>query len=179
MSGRLPRGCKVVRYQGRMLLWSLRQGTNRDSIEGWVVCSISKRSDVDLATKIQFYRQGAICAALKPVLRCAYEQSTAWTEFICEKERIRQHEKGDDKFVVEKMYDEALQALKRDLDEETNPLGFAVPEWASPLEKDGIKGGIHIVVVRDSKELREKLNEWRSCETWVIIWSVNETWTSE
>ncbi|EYB96270.1 hypothetical protein Y032_0152g2897 [Ancylostoma ceylanicum] len=157
--------------------------------KGWVASSIFSRSDLDTTTKIRFYRQGAICldeGALKPVLRLAYERCASWTQFVCENEGINEHEKVE-KFVVEKMYDAALQALKKDLDEEIKqtrpqkdgPLGFAAPEWASTLEKDGMKGGIHTVVVRSFKELREKLNEWRSYGTWVITLPVDENWTPE
>ncbi|KIH44656.1 hypothetical protein ANCDUO_25317, partial [Ancylostoma duodenale] len=63
--------------------------------------------------------------------------------------------------------------------EKDGPLGFAAPEWASALEKDGIKGGIHTMVVRNFKKLREKLNEWRSYGTSVITWPVDENWTAE
>ncbi|KIH55035.1 hypothetical protein ANCDUO_14816 [Ancylostoma duodenale] len=151
--------------------------------------AFANRSDINLATKIRFYRQGAICldeAALTPVLRLAYERCTAWTEFVCENEGIKKHENVE-KSVVEKMYDAALQALKEDLEEETKqarpekdgPLGFAAPESASALENDGTKGGIHTAVVRNFMESREKPNEWRSYGTWVITWPVDENWTAE
>ncbi|KIH44622.1 hypothetical protein ANCDUO_25352, partial [Ancylostoma duodenale] len=116
----------------------------------------------------------------------AYERCTAWTEFLCETERIKEHEKVEN-LNVEKMYNDAPRALKQDLKEGTKevrpikdgPAGFAAPEWASTLERDGMKSGIHTVVVRNFKELREKLNEWRSYGSWVITWPADEKWSSK
>ncbi|KHJ98093.1 hypothetical protein OESDEN_01922 [Oesophagostomum dentatum] len=137
--------------------------------KAWVAASIFSRSDLDLSKKIRFYRQGAICLdenALKPILRLAYEKCTAWTEFICTTERIQEHEKVE-RFAIERMYDEARQALKNELEEETRatrpqkegPTGFAAPERAAAMENDGVREGLHTVVARIFKELREKLNE--------------------
>ncbi|KIH63521.1 hypothetical protein ANCDUO_06178 [Ancylostoma duodenale] len=85
------------------------------------------------------------------------------------------------------MYNDALRALKQDLEEQTKqarpirdgPVGFAAPEWAPTLERDGMKSGIHTVAVRNFKELREKSNKWSSYGTWVIAWPADEKWSSE
>ncbi|KHJ98166.1 hypothetical protein OESDEN_01855 [Oesophagostomum dentatum] len=158
--------------------------------KAWVASSIFSRSDLDLATKIRYYRQGAICldeAALKPILKLAYEKCTAWTEFVCTTEKIKEHEKIE-KFAVESMYEVAFQALKRELaeDEKANrlakegPTGFTAPEWAAVLEKDDIKGGVDTTVVRTFKDIWEKLNERPTYGMWVITWSIdNKKWSPD
>ncbi|KHJ87342.1 hypothetical protein OESDEN_12886 [Oesophagostomum dentatum] len=78
-------------------------------------------------------------------------------------------------------------SLRKDFDEENKTAhpekqgstGFAAPEWASILENEGIKGGLHTVVVRPFRDLHEKLSEWRSYGTWVITWPVDENWSPD
>ncbi|KHJ79738.1 hypothetical protein OESDEN_20606, partial [Oesophagostomum dentatum] len=157
--------------------------------KAWIATSIFSRHDIDLPTKIKLFRRGAVCldeAALKPVLKLAYNRCTAWTEFICSTESIASH-KEIEGFFVHAMYDKAFQDLKRELQDEnrrpqtvkSGPVGFAAPECAVVLERDGMKGGIQTAVVRNFKELRERLNEWRTFGTWVLVWPIDEKWTQD
>nr|CDJ90476.1 unnamed protein product [Haemonchus contortus] len=62
----------------------------------WRAASIFIRMDLDMASKIKFRKDGAVCLdeeALQIVLRVAYSKCLDWTEFICMTDGIRKHEK--------------------------------------------------------------------------------------
>ncbi|EYC18252.1 hypothetical protein Y032_0028g1760 [Ancylostoma ceylanicum] len=157
--------------------------------KAWIASSIFGRHDIDLPKKIKLFRRGNTCldeTALKPILKLAYNRCTAWTEFLCSTECISEH-KDIDKFSVQQMYDDALRNFKDELAKENQntptvkegPVGFAAPECAAVLERDGMKGGVQTAVVKTFKDLREKLNEWRSFGTWVVTWPIDEKWSEE
>ncbi|VDP04790.1 unnamed protein product [Heligmosomoides polygyrus] len=88
----------------------------------WRATSIFIRTDIDMTSKINFWKDGAVCLdkeALQKVLRLAFKLT----------------------------YDSALKKLKQELAEEENekrpikegPTAFAAPASATLLEKDGHK----------------------------------------
>lgn len=149
----------------------------------WRAASIFIRTDIDTASKIKFWKDGAVCLdeeALKKVLRLAYEKCLEWTEFICVTEEIKKHEKIDD-FGFEATYDAALKGLKKELEEEEKakrairegPTAFAAPPCAALLEKDGPQRGVATRVAGNFKQLRDILDEWRAYSIWVIVWPMD------
>ncbi|VDP23128.1 unnamed protein product [Heligmosomoides polygyrus] len=149
----------------------------------WRAASIFIRRDIDTASKIKFWKYGAVCLdeeALKKLLRLAYEKCLEWTEFICVTEEIKKHEKIDD-FGFEATYDAALKGLKKELEEEEKakrairegPTAFAAPPCAALLEKDGPQRGVATRVAGNFKQLRDILDEWRAYSIWVIVWPMD------
>ncbi|EYC27464.1 hypothetical protein Y032_0009g745 [Ancylostoma ceylanicum] len=131
----------------------------------WRAASIFVRTDIDTASKIKFWKDGAMCLdeeALGKVLRVAYDRCLDWTEFICVTEGIKKHEKID-AYGFEKTYDSALKKLKSELQTEEKerrpikegPTAFAAPASAALLEKDGPRRGISTKVTTTFKQLRE------------------------
>ncbi|VDL80562.1 unnamed protein product [Nippostrongylus brasiliensis] len=146
----------------------------------WRAASIFVRTDVDMTSKIKFWRGGAVCLdeeALQKVLRLAYEKCLDWTEFVCVTEGIRKHEKID-AYGFERTYDAALKKLKKELAAEEKakrpikegPTAFAAPASAALLEKDGPGRGISTRVATSFTKLREILGEWKANPIWVIMW---------
>ncbi|EYC34973.1 hypothetical protein Y032_1220g3764 [Ancylostoma ceylanicum] len=155
----------------------------------WRAASIFVRTDIDMASKIKFWKDGAMCLdeeALGKVLRVAYDRCLDWTEFICVTEGIKKHEKID-AYGFEKTYDSALKKLKSELQTEEKerrpikegPTAFAAPASAALLEKDGPRRGISTKVTTTFKQLREALNEWKSNKIWVIVWPADERFTDD
>lgn len=148
----------------------------------WRAASIFIRTDIDMTSKIKFWKDGAVCLdeeALQKVLRLAYDKCLDWTEFVCMTEGIKKHEKID-AFSFELTYDAALKKLKKELAEEEEkrpikegPTAFAAPASATLLEKDGPKRGICTRVATSFKQLREVLMEWKANTIWVLVWPVD------
>ncbi|VDO97997.1 unnamed protein product [Heligmosomoides polygyrus] len=139
--------------------------------EAWRAASVFVRGDIDAASKIKFWKEGAVCLdeeALVSVLRLADDKCVDWTEFVCVTDGIKKHERTDD-YGFETTYDSALKKLKRSLGKEEKakkpikdgPTGFAAPARGALLEKDGVKRGIATRVATTFRQLREVLNEWR------------------
>uniref|UniRef100_A0A7I4Z3W9 Integrase catalytic domain-containing protein n=1 Tax=Haemonchus contortus TaxID=6289 RepID=A0A7I4Z3W9_HAECO len=155
----------------------------------WRAASIFIRMDLDMASKIKFWKDGAVCLdeeALQIVLRVAYSKCLDWTEFICMTDGIRKHEKIES-FGFEKTYDSALKKLKKELEEEEKkkrqikqgPTAFAAPASAALLEKDGPKRGITTRVATSFKQLREILTEWTTHAIWIIVWPEEKNFKEE
>ncbi|KHJ81910.1 hypothetical protein OESDEN_18401, partial [Oesophagostomum dentatum] len=131
---------------------------------------LPSRSDLNMAAKIRFYRQGAICLdekALKPILKLGYEKCTAWTKFLCTTERIKEHEKIG-KFVVETM----------DLRERLNEwrsYGTWVITW--PVDENWSPDVIKEICASCAKQFKEGrgrvVTAWTSC-----VQSNVDKWTS-
>ncbi|VDO66202.1 unnamed protein product [Haemonchus placei] len=155
----------------------------------WRAASIFIRMDLDMASKIKFWKDGAVCLdeeALQIVLRVAYSKGLDWTEFICMTDGIRKHEKIAS-YGFEKTYDSALKKLKKELEEDEKkkrqikqgPTAFAAPASAALLEKDGPKRGITTRVVTSFKQLREILTEWTTHAIWIIVWRKDKNFKEE
>ena len=104
------------------------------------------RTDIDDVSKIRYFRKGTVSldeAAMKKVLKVAYQRCIAWTEFIASTSGIQKHQRVEGTAFVG-MYDEALRDLKQDLDREDRrsrpqkegPVGYATIESGRILEKD-------------------------------------------
>nr|CDJ98287.1 gag, pol and env protein precursor [Haemonchus contortus] len=150
----------------------------------WRIASIFIRTDIEMAAKIKFWKDGTICLdeeALQKVIRLAYEKCMDWTEFVCVTEGIKRHERIED-YGFEKTYDAALKKVKKEIEEEERakrPIkegstAFAAPAAAALLEKDGPKRGISTRVAPTFLQLKEILNEWSAHAIWVIVWPLEQ-----
>ncbi|VDP21213.1 unnamed protein product [Heligmosomoides polygyrus] len=133
--------------------------------QAWRAASAFVRTDIDVASKIKFWKDGAVCLdqdALEAVLRVAYEKCVDWTEFLCATDKIRKHEKIDS-FGFEEIYNVALQKFRKSLEGEGKPkrpilygpTGFGAPSYAALLEKDGPRRGICTRVAATFRQLGE------------------------
>ncbi|CAJ0606662.1 unnamed protein product [Cylicocyclus nassatus] len=131
-------------------------------------------------SKIKFWKDGAVCMdpdGLRKLLRVAYKRCIDWTEFICENEGIRRHERIDN-YEFDRIYDAAFRRAKMELEGEEQGHGpvkeggtaFAAPASALLLERDGPKRGILTRVATTFNQLKEVLQEWKDYRTWVIVW---------
>ncbi|VDO68661.1 unnamed protein product [Heligmosomoides polygyrus] len=132
-----------------------------------------------MTEKIRLHRDRVVtldAEALKNTLMVAYELCTDWTEFICTNNRISKHPPIDDMCVLD-FFQVAFEELKRDLKEESRkarpqkqgPVGFAAPETAALIEKDGPRSGLITKVVVSYANLRDTLTEWKIIGTWLIV----------
>nr|CDJ87441.1 unnamed protein product [Haemonchus contortus] len=155
----------------------------------WRAASIFISLDLDMASKIKFRRDGAVCLdeeALQIVLRVAYSKCLDWTEFICMMDGNGKHEKIES-FRFEKTYDSALKKVKKELEEEEKkkrqikqgPTAFAAPASGALLETDGPKRGITMRVATSFKQLREILTEWKTYAMWIIVWPEDKNFKEE
>ncbi|VDP07470.1 unnamed protein product [Heligmosomoides polygyrus] len=156
--------------------------------EAWRAASVFVRGDIDVASKIKFWKEGAVCLdeeALVSVLRIAYDKCVDWTEFVCATDGIKKHERIDG-YGFETTYDSALKKLKISLEEEVKakrpikdgPTGFAAPACGVFLE-DGLRRGIATRVATTFRQLREVLNEWRMNKIWVVVWPLDKTFKDD
>ncbi|XGW13382.1 hypothetical protein V3C99_000035, partial [Haemonchus contortus] len=145
----------------------------------WRIASIFIRSDLSITEKIRLHNERAVMLetqALCAILRLAYDQCTDWTEFICGNQAIVKHPRIED-HNVEEFYEVAFEKVKEDLKEEAQaarprkigPIGFAAPESAILLEKDGPRGGVYTRVVKSFESLRNTLADWTTYGTWIIV----------
>ncbi|VDP08581.1 unnamed protein product [Heligmosomoides polygyrus] len=97
--------------------------------------------------KIRLYKERAVCLdvmALTRIPRLAYDACTEWTEFICATKTIRKHKPIEDNCILP-FYEKTFRQVKKELEKESKkgrptksgPTGFAAPEAALLLEKDG------------------------------------------
>ncbi|VDL72315.1 unnamed protein product [Nippostrongylus brasiliensis] len=151
-----------------------------DLWNAWKIASIFIRTDVSVAQKIQYHKNGVVvldAGALCSVLRLAYDTCTDWTEFLCTTKRIVTHPAIEENCVID-FYRVALEKLKQELKEESRaarqmkqgPVGFAGPETALLLERDGPRGGLITKVVTTYSGLKETLGNWKTFATWIIVW---------
>ncbi|EYC23517.1 hypothetical protein Y032_0015g2695 [Ancylostoma ceylanicum] len=82
--------------------------------------SIFVQTDIDDAFKIRYFRNGTVPldeAALKCVLKLAYERCIDWTEFMASTPALQKHPWIEETAFLG-MYDEALRELKQEMDQE-------------------------------------------------------------
>ncbi|VDO22662.1 unnamed protein product [Heligmosomoides polygyrus] len=139
----------------------------RDLWSAWKTASIFVRTDISVPQKIQYVKEGVVvldAAALCEILRLAYNTCTDWTEFLCATRRIAAHPAIEENSITE-FYRVAFEKLKQDLKEESQaarkvkqgPIGFAGPETAWLLEKDGPRGSLITKAVTTYAGLRDAL----------------------
>ncbi|KIH66496.1 hypothetical protein ANCDUO_03173 [Ancylostoma duodenale] len=105
----------------------------------------------------------------------AYKKCIDWTDFLCNTKAITQHVAIDCHY-FDSSYDEALKALRVELEEEsersrpkkTGPMSHAAGARAMLLEKDGQRGAIVTKVVASFDKLLQILEEWTrpACGSW-------------
>ncbi|VDO25396.1 unnamed protein product, partial [Heligmosomoides polygyrus] len=146
----------------------------------WKMASIFIRNDITVAQKIQYQMERAVildAGALCSVLRLAYEVCTDWTVFLCTSKEVATHAPIDGNCITD-FYRAAFEQFRKDLKEESRaarrikqgPVGFAAPETALLLERDGPRGGIITKVVITYTGLKETLANWKTFAIWVIVW---------
>ncbi|VDO87056.1 unnamed protein product [Heligmosomoides polygyrus] len=153
-----------------------------DIWSAWKTTSIFIREDLTVARKIELYRERAVVLdveALRRILKLAYSVCTEWTEFVLATNKIAKHEPVENNNVVE-FYRAAFEQLKRDLEkdsraarkEKQGPTGYAAPEAALLLERDGPRGGLITKVVTSYGALKETLLNWATFGIWVIVFPI-------
>ncbi|KAK5975709.1 hypothetical protein GCK32_009172, partial [Trichostrongylus colubriformis] len=145
----------------------------------WKAASIFIRKELTVPQKIRLFKDRAVSLdveALTRVLKLAYSVCTDWTEFLCTTSTISKHEAIDGNCIID-FYKPAFSDLKKDLADDSRaakkpkqgPTGFAAPETALLMEKDGPKGGLITKVVTSFSTLRDTLMEWTTFGTWIIV----------
>ncbi|VDL77666.1 unnamed protein product [Nippostrongylus brasiliensis] len=90
---------------------------------------------------------------------------------------IEKHAAVEDNCIVD-FYRSAFKSLKEDLSEEEKgerrkkegPVGYAAPEAAALLERDGPRGNLITKVAQSYARLREVLATWEKFGTWIIVY---------
>lgn len=151
----------------------------------WKVASIFVRDDLTMKDKLRLYKERAVCLdarALHAILRLAYEVCTEWTEFVCTTDAIKKHSTIEDNCVLP-FYEKAFAQLKKEIADENKavrppkpgPTGFAAPESALLLDRDGPRGNLVTRVVTSFKELKEVLQSWTPFGVWVVVYPVDDS----
>ncbi|VDO92849.1 unnamed protein product [Heligmosomoides polygyrus] len=149
----------------------------------WKIASIFIRNNIDVATKMKLYREQKMMLdvdALVRVLMVAYNTCEEWTDFICSATGITRHAPIDT-HAFDRPYEEALRKVKeavadltrRNRPAKEGPVGFAAPESARMLEKDGERIGIRARLIVTFGQLREVVVEWKAFSIWVIVWPLD------
>lgn len=150
----------------------------------WKIASIFIRTDLTVAEKIKLHKEGVTsldAEALRHILRLAYDVCTDWTEFICVNRSISKHPPVEQNCILE-FYKVAFENLKEDLREEgrakrqrkQGPFGYAAPETALLMEKDGPRNGLITKVAVSYVKLRETLLNWRTFGTWILVFPIED-----
>ncbi|VDP23174.1 unnamed protein product [Heligmosomoides polygyrus] len=148
----------------------------------WRTASIFIRTDVTVAEKIRLNREKVVAldvVALKGILRVAYELCTDWTEFICTHATNGKHPTIESNCIRD-FYKIALEDLKEELKQQfraarqrkLSPVGFAAPETAHMMEKDGPRAGLITKVTTTFSHLKDILEDWNSFGTWIIVYPI-------
>ncbi|VDP46688.1 unnamed protein product [Heligmosomoides polygyrus] len=148
----------------------------------WRTASIFIRTDVTVAEKIRLNREKVVAldvVALKSILRVAYELCTDWTEFICTHATIEKHPTIENNCIRD-FYKIAFEDLKEELKQQCRaarqrklgPVGFAAPETAHLMEKDGPRGGLITKVSTTFSQLKDILEDWSTLGTWIIVYPI-------
>ncbi|KIH66563.1 hypothetical protein ANCDUO_03111 [Ancylostoma duodenale] len=136
-----------------------------------------------MGTKMKLYRERVITLdtdALARVLKVAYDRCVEWTDFVCSTNGIRKHATVEN-HSFDGAYDTALRAVKERISEESRrnrstkagPIGFAAPETARMLEKDGEMLGIRTRVIVTFRQLSEVVTEWKAFSIWILVWPID------
>ncbi|XGW07223.1 hypothetical protein V3C99_017056 [Haemonchus contortus] len=147
-----------------------------DPWTAWKTASIFIRKELTTMQKVELVRNRAVSLdteALRKVLTVAYSVCTEWTEFICTTRSIAKHESIDQNCVID-FYRIAFEDLKKELQKDERearswrkgPTGFAAPEEALLMERDGSKGGLTTKVVSTYKQLRNTLEDLIDLSIW-------------
>ncbi|VDP35703.1 unnamed protein product [Heligmosomoides polygyrus] len=148
----------------------------------WKAASIFIREDLPVAQKIRLFKDRAVvldAEALRRILKLAYSVCTEWTEFICTTGAIAKHEAIEDNCVLD-FCQNAFEQVKEDLKKEARtarkpkegPTGFAAPETAHLMEKDGPRCGLITKVVLSYGALKDVLKDWKTFGTWIIVYPI-------
>ncbi|VDP02071.1 unnamed protein product [Heligmosomoides polygyrus] len=89
------------------------------------------------------------------------------------------HEAVEDNCVLD-FYQKAFEQVKEDLKKEARtarkpkegPTGFAAPETAQLMEKDGPRCGLITKLVLSCEALKDVLKDWKTFGTWTIVYPI-------